>query len=316
MARLETLRRQVEAAEDLRSIVGAMKSISSGRIRRFRGAVEALDAYGETVERAFQVALHGRPGLELPEPAADAPRVSIVFGTDQGLAGDFNARVVTHAHHHGALSGGGGAHLFAVGERVAEALEGRGAAVAERFPVPGSVGGVGRIVQDLLLACERWRVEEGVERFTLFYNGTGDHAASYEPRRVGLLPLDSDWLEALRSRPWEGPTLPDHRPDTAALFRHLVREALFMGLFRALAVSVASENASRLAAMTAAEGRIEDRLKELSGRYHRLRQQEITQELLEIVSGFQVLEEEAESGPGGGEDRPPPARPAPRPRER
>lgn len=301
MATLESLRRQEEGAEDLESIVAAMKSISAVRIRQFRAAVEALEEYGTTLELAFQVALRARRRLPVTEVSDDAAQVAIVFGADQGLAGQFNVRVLEFAAAHlpvlsrGARRGDGSrrgpTHIFAVGERVASILGSREIAVAERFPVPGSVDGVGPVVQDLILACRAWREDQGIERFTLFYNDYRG-GASYEPVRRALLPLDPEWFEELRDRPWAGPSLPDYRPHWPELFRSLVREQLYITLYRACAESVASENASRLSAMESAETRIDERLSKIRGRLNRQRQQVITEELLEVVSGFQVLEEE------------------------
>ena len=56
--------------------------------------------------------------------------------------------------------------------------------------------------------------------------------------------------------------------------------------------SLAAENASRLAAMQAAENNIEEKIDELYGRYHRRRQAAITEELLDVISGFEALESE------------------------
>lgn len=294
MATLEALRRQVDGARDLQSIVKAMKSISAVRIQQFRRSVLALHDYDRTLELAFQVALRHRTRRSLTLSAPDLPRVAIVFGTDQGLAGEFNMRILEFAASHLRLVGDPGVHVFTVGERAAELLRGEGGSIAERFSVPGSVEGVSRVVQDLLVACETWRGERGVERFTLFYNELRG-ASSYAPVRAELLPLDPAWLQALRDRRWSGPSLPDHRPEWPTLFRHLVREYLFVRLFQACAGSVASENASRLAAMEAAESRIEERLAALEGRFSAQRQQAITEELLEVVTGFRILEEEWES---------------------
>jgi len=75
------------------------------------------------------------------------------------------------------------------------------------------------------------------------------------------------------------------------LFASLVREYLFVSLYRAFAESSASENASRLAAMQSAEKNIEDRLEELSTLFNRQRQMTITEELLDILAGFEALKE-------------------------
>ncbi|PVE33232.1 F0F1 ATP synthase subunit gamma, partial [Enterococcus faecalis] len=66
-------------------------------------------------------------------------------------------------------------------------------------------------------------------------------------------------------------------------------EHLFVSLFRAFAESLASENAARLVSMQAAERNIEERLDELHKLYHHQRQNAITSELLDIISGFELL---------------------------
>ena len=69
----------------------------------------------------------------------------------------------------------------------------------------------------------------------------------------------------------------------------LIREYLFVSLFKACAESLASENASRLAAMQRAEKNIDDMLEELSRLYNSRRQSDIDEELFDVVSGFNAL---------------------------
>jgi F-type H+-transporting ATPase subunit gamma len=77
--------------------------------------------------------------------------------------------------------------------------------------------------------------------------------------------------------------------DTTETLRALIREYLFVSLFRACAESLASENASRLAAMQRADKNIDEMLEELNGTYYRLRQSGIDEELFEVISGFEAL---------------------------
>jgi len=69
----------------------------------------------------------------------------------------------------------------------------------------------------------------------------------------------------------------------------LIREYLFISLFRACAESLASENASRLAAMERAEQNINELLIELQSTFHRLRQSSIDEELFDVISGFETV---------------------------
>ena len=74
-----------------------------------------------------------------------------------------------------------------------------------------------------------------------------------------------------------------------ATLRALIREYLFISLFRACAESLASENASRLAAMERADKNINDLLEQLHGTFHQLRQSGIDEELFDVISGFEAL---------------------------
>jgi F-type H+-transporting ATPase subunit gamma len=81
------------------------------------------------------------------------------------------------------------------------------------------------------------------------------------------------------------------------VFTSLVRQYLFVTLFRAFAESLASENASRLAAMQAAEKNVEERIDKLHASFHQRRQANITEELLDVIAGFEVLKKEVASVP-------------------
>jgi F-type H+-transporting ATPase subunit gamma len=83
--------------------------------------------------------------------------------------------------------------------------------------------------------------------------------------------------------------VPTFRGDWEALFASLVRQYFFVSLYRAFAESLASEHGSRLAAMQMAEDNVEERLDDLQSRFHRTRQNAITEELLDITSGFEAL---------------------------
>jgi F-type H+-transporting ATPase subunit gamma len=95
-----------------------------------------------------------------------------------------------------------------------------------------------------------------------------------------------DWLKDLRDAPWPSRGLPIFRAPAPALFAGLMRQYLLVSLFRAIAESLASEHASRLAAMEAAQSNIEEHLEELQSDYRRERQSAITEELMDIVSGY------------------------------
>jgi len=132
------------------------------------------------------------------------------------------------------------------------------------------------------------RSQEHITELLLFYNRPAS-AAVYAPVHQRLLPLDELWQRQLRELRWPTKNLPEVQGDGIATLRALVREYLFISLFRACAESLASENASRLAAMQRADKNIEELLENLNGTFHRLRQSGIDEELFDVISGFEAL---------------------------
>jgi len=106
-------------------------------------------------------------------------------------------------------------------------------------------------------------------------------------RRRGIFQrFESDW-QALGERDIE--LEEEGQMEWDGLFSSLIREYLFVSLYRAFAESLASENASRLASMQVAERNIEDRLVDLSAQFHQQRQSSIDEELFDLVAGFEAL---------------------------
>jgi F-type H+-transporting ATPase subunit gamma len=108
---------------------------------------------------------------------------------------------------------------------------------------------------------------------------------------VHLLPIDDQWLERHRYRTWDSTSLPMFTMDPDQLLSRLIQEYLFITIFRAFVESLASENAARLAAMQGAQKNIEELMEDLESQYNQLRQMSITEELLDIVSGFEALDQ-------------------------
>jgi F-type H+-transporting ATPase subunit gamma len=120
------------------------------------------------------------------------------------------------------------------------------------------------------------------------------------PRAARLLASRAEWLCHLRERPWPTRNLPIRTVEWRPLFSALVREHLFVTLYRSFAESLAAEQTNRLASMQASEHNIEERLEELRLVYRQQRQAANTEELLDIASGWEALHsaegEEATAG--------------------
>jgi F-type H+-transporting ATPase subunit gamma len=156
------------------------------------------------------------------------------------------------------------------------------------FAVPNSVNAITPLVGEILMESEACYSRGEITELHLFYNRPTSGAV-YEPVRQRLLPLDETWRRALAEIPWPTRNLPEVMGDDTTTLRGLIREYLFVSLFRACAESLASENASRLAAMQRADKNIEELLENLNGTFHRLRQRGIDEELFDVIAGFEGL---------------------------
>jgi len=212
---------------------------------------------------------------------------AIVFGSDQGLVGQFNDVVADFAVKTLAdLSGK--PQVWAVGERVQARLSDAGLPLVGLYAVPNSVKAITPLVGQILVETETRHSQGVVTELHLFYNRPSSGAV-YAPVSQRLLPLDETWRRKLAELPWPTGNLPEVMGGGTATLRALIREYLFVSLFRACAESLASENASRLAAMQRADKNIDELLEDLNGAFHRLRQSGIDEELFDVVSGFEAL---------------------------
>jgi F-type H+-transporting ATPase subunit gamma len=291
----EALGRQMVVAKDLSAVVRSMKALAASSITQYERSVEALTDYYRTVELALSVCLRERSsGAPLVTTAATGStptptaRAAIVFGSDQGLVGRFNEVLMAYTADTLASLPGRTSMIWTVGERMRALVTDAGLPLPVNFPVPISIDGIAPLVGRILIAIEAQLKHDQRCEIYLFHHQPLD-AAGYRPVAKRLLPLDESWERDLSKLPWPSKRVPEVIGDTAAALAAFIRGYLFVLLFQACAQSLASENASRLAAMQRAEQNIAELLDNLTRKYHRLRQESIDEELREVISGFEAL---------------------------
>src|SRR5579863_3984648 len=175
---LESLRRKIGGADDLESVVRSMKALAAASIGQYERSVLALADYYRTVELALVVcwrnrlaAAAGKDDQAEPagRPAAASKTVNaIVFGSDQGLVGQFNdllADFVAQALH--ALPGE--KKVWAVGERVHSRLADAGLPPVGLFAVPTSVSAITPLVGQILVESETHHTQDEIVQLYLFH---------------------------------------------------------------------------------------------------------------------------------------------------
>jgi len=290
------LTRQISTAGDLQSVVRTMKALAASSIGQYEKSVQALGDYYRTVELGLGVCFREcqpAPAIVKRKGQTDSSTIgAVVFGSDQGLVGQFNDVVADFAVK--TLAGlPGKPEVWAVGERVHARLADAGVPLVGLFSVPNSVQSITPLVGQIQIESEARRAKGEYARLYIFHNQPKS-GALYEPVGQRLLPLDASWQQGLAKVPWPNNFRPEIMCHGTVTLRALIREYLFISLFRACAESLASENASRLAAMERADKNIDELLETLHGTFHRNRQAGIDEELFDVISGFEALSKEDE----------------------
>jgi len=296
MDSLESLTRQITGAKDLSAIVRTMKAMAAANIGQYEMAMESLGDYWTNVSLGL-VAYLKHIGLENPDTKLNGNTkkdgktiCAIVFGSDQGFVGQFNDSLSQYvieslAAHKVKME------IWTVGVRVPLLLMDMGMTVTKQFNLPNSINAITALIGSILVQVEENHENGIVDEYYLFHNHLVNEG-SYEQEKLRLFPLDAKWRQEKGQLKWPTQKQPEVIGDSGKLIRRLIREYLFVTLYKTCTESLASENFSRLNAMQRAEKNIEELLDDIGHTYHRLRQSSIDEELFDVVSGFTALKKD------------------------
>ena len=291
MTTIEELKHKITTADDLKSIVKTMKSLAAVSIHQYEKAVESLSEYDRTLELGWQILLQRHSLGLLKELSRPPEKIGVVvFGSDWGMCGQFNERIAeyTQKYFTALAIKDGNVAMVNVGGKIGDRLKAIGYDCEAGFNLPSSVTGIAGVIQELVLTLEAWRKQQRVNQIIIIYNRIISGTV-YRPTRQQIFPLNSKWLQDLKHQKWTSASLPTFTMNEDKLAAALFRQYFFVSLYRACAESLKSENTSRLAAMQMAEKNITERLGELNMEFNQQRQTSITEELLDIVAGFEAL---------------------------
>ncbi|WP_405398213.1 F0F1 ATP synthase subunit gamma [Maribacter sp. Asnod2-G09] len=296
MDSLESLTRQITGAKDLNSIVRTMKAMAAANIGQYEMAMESLGHYWNNVSLGLVAYLkHVRLDNQQNSRIANTNKseksiCAIVFGSDQGFVGQFNDALSQYVQdylstHEGTLE------IWTVGVRVPLLLKDMGMLVTKEFKLPNSINAITSLIGSILVEVEKNRGSGSIDEYFLFHNHLINEG-SYDQQKLRLFPLDEKWIQEKSQLKWPTKKQPEVIGDVGVLIHRLIREYLFVTLYKTCTESLASENLSRLNAMQRAEKNIEELLEEIGHTYHRLRQSSIDEELFDVVSGFTALKKD------------------------
>jgi F-type H+-transporting ATPase subunit gamma len=289
-----SLRRKIDGAVKLESVVRTMKAVASSSIGQYEAAVRALADYELSVKLGLSVCFRqaGPFAAHSSRETIEGVVGAIVFGSDQGLVGQFNETMAEFVEK-SLETLPGEKRIWAVGERLYARLADADLPLVGKFTVPSSVNAITSLVSQLQVASEEQGAGGCAQVYVFHLRPTS--AALSEPLSQRLLPLDKQWQKELAEIRWPTNSLPELFGHNETTLGALIREYLFISLFKACAESLASENASRLAAMQRAEKNIDSLLSDLNRTFYRLRQSSIDEELFDVIAGFNALSQKATS---------------------
>ena len=292
MDTLENLRNKTEGANDLKSVVSAMKAMAGSNITQYETAVSSLSDYYHTIALGLigyfaAEKIKGISDLKEPKKTLQETSCAIVFGSDQGLVAQFNDEMASFvsASIKNIL---GKKEMWVVGERVQLLLSDEGFNISKLYPVPNDINAVTPLVTEILNQSRESQQNQEISTFYIFHNQPKP-ISGFTPVMQRFLPLDDEWKNTLEEVHWPTKLLPQIAGAVEPTLASLINGYLFTSLYKACVESLASENSSRLVAMQRAEKNIADLLDDLNKKYHRLRQSSIDEELFDVVSGFEAL---------------------------
>ena len=294
MANAREVRLRIRSVKNISNVTRAMQAVSASKVRK---STEALMRTRPYATKAWQVLTHiaGQPGREQMHPLLvqrpNVNRVLVVLLTgDRGLAGAFSSNIVRFA-----------AHKFdqypvpvdyvAVGRKGRDLLFRRRKSVVAEFsnlpaaPSFGDVSAIGRIAVEEFLSG---KVDEVYLLYTDYIN-----MARQVPDIKKLLPLEVTNAEG-RVQDFQashrGPAATYlYEPDEMAILDDLIPRFTSLQVYQAILESLASEHAARMVAMKNATDSASALADTLLLEYNKVRQQGITNEILDIVGGAEAL---------------------------
>jgi F-type H+-transporting ATPase subunit gamma len=308
VATRKEVKNRIASVKNVQKITRAMEMVAAARLRRAEQRIDALRPYaGELRKMTRQVAeAAGVEARNLPVLAEhdEQKTVGILLVTgDRGLAGSFNSQIIrAGVQLQRELSAEGKDVRFSVvGRRGVSTMRFRGEELHNEYvgftDRPGFANA--REIADELIASY---VDEDLNRVDLIYNRYVSPLTQYVWRQT-LLPIqhaevlgegaeaeadeteegDAELIEAHRKALW------DYEPEPEELLAELIPEYAQLNVYRALLESTASEHGSRMTAMRNAADNAKEVISDLTLEMNRVRQAEITQEILEVVAGAEGL---------------------------
>lgn len=302
MQTLEGLKKRIKTTSSLKDIVSSMKTLSAVSVGQYEKSTRALQNYSDVIEKALQAILKDTNIPDLKKTLKHQKVIAVLIGSDQGLVGKFNKMIVNYAFDYFKQNGINKEDitLIVAGKSLSSKVLAEGWNVNTLFSMPSSVKMMISVAKKIILRLTELHVEgkdeddaylnfsKGDLKVLLFFNRKISSSA-FGQDMVQLLPVDTEFLKKIKKRKWDDNQIPMYNFDEAGLFSSFIRQLLFVNVYKAISQSLSAEHFTRMMTMQNAEKNIDEHLEQMNLEYQQRRQTEITDELLDVVTGAEVL---------------------------
>jgi F-type H+-transporting ATPase subunit gamma len=282
MASQRDIRRRIGAVRNIKQITRAMQFVAASKLRRAQESTLASRPYSDKIDEVLAdlAAVLGAEDHPLLAERAEGKRMIVLLTSDRGLAGPLHTNIIRFAareitEHPGDLT------VVSVGRKGRDAMRRARVPLEAHFPGFGDrptfadVIPLSRLVTDAFLDGSAARVDVIFTKF--------ESTLVQRPSMDSLLPVEP-------SEDTEG--IPGHQfifePDAATVLTQLLPRYVATRLYQAVLEAKASEESSRMVAMKSATENAEELIEDLTLSYNKVRQTNITREMIEIASGAQA----------------------------
>jgi len=279
------IKHRIKSIADTRQITKAMELISISKMKKALARYESNAAYFDKVRYTIKDILLHTHEIEhkYVSHRADRRTAYIVIAGDKGFAGGYNHNVLNKAWEH--MQSREKRYIITVGQQAREFFESKNVQVDLEFthiaqnPTLHDARGIAR---DILNLYDQNLMDEVLVVYTKLIT-----TINQKPKITKILPVEeSDLTDVEVKSSYSGDILYD--PTPRAVLNVLVPQYIVGAVFATLVQSVASEQCARMVAMNSANKNADKMLENLKLEYNRARQEKVTNELLEIVSTFNV----------------------------
>lgn len=290
---VEILRRRIKTTQDLRDIVSNMKMLSSVSILQYEQTDKALDKYLRNLRDAFHILAIYHLLPQVTSAKVKKHRyLFLLIGSDNGMVGRFNREIVEKAkdylrQKHISLND---VLFVTIGKRVSALAENNRLKVYQSYAVSNSVKAVAMLAENVILNIDETIRKERISDVFVVSHHRGEHnLISVDLKQV--LPFDMKRLQKLCDKKWETNNIPQLGIPAEKMFTELVNESLMINVGKEINASLAAEHYTRMTNMQNAEKNIDENLEELNLIYQQQRQEDITDELIDVISGAEAMKD-------------------------